>query len=253
MKMLFYPDLPRPINKITDICNRLRISITNDPLSNFDLAIHWDYNTYCKLPDDTRKLFENVHCINEDIFDVSKSYVDSIFEEVFSISTLIKQEHGFINGLCVKKCELQASHDMSIVPIPFVREPGFVYQKLFDSRFCFSHCLELRVPVFDDTIPFVFAKVKSITNPARSLDAVSLLETHDAFSDDEISNIILFSQYMGMDFGELDIIRNNSDNQIYILDVNNMPGNRLFKRLSTHDANKYKQLYADHFKQTFML
>jgi hypothetical protein len=251
--MLFYPDLPRPINKITDICNRLKISISNNPLSHFDLAIHWNYNTYCKLPDVVKDLHAKKPFINGDLFDVSKSYVDSIFEEVFSISTLIKKDHVFTNGLCVKKCELQASHDMSIIPIPSVRDPGFVYQKLFDSRFCFSHCVDLRVPVFGNTIPFVFAKIKSITNPVRSLEAVSLLDTHDTFSDDEISNILLFSRYMGMDFGELDIIRNNSDNQIYILDVNNMPGNQLFKRLSTHDANKYKQLFADHFKQNFML
>jgi hypothetical protein len=250
--MLFYPDLPRPINKITDICNRLKISISNNPLSHFDLAIHWNYNTYCKLPDAVKKLHEKKPFINGDLFDVSKSYVDSVFKEVFTYSTLLKEDHGLKYGVCIKKSELQASHDALIVKIPFLREQGFVYQKFLDSRFCYSHCMDLRVPIFKQTIPVVFGKIKAAGSPIKSVVGVSTHEPLEVFSQDEIDKILLFSQYMGMDFGELDIIRNNSDHEIYIIDVNNMAGNQLFRHFSSDFANRLLQLYADQFKLNFL-
>jgi D-alanine-D-alanine ligase-like ATP-grasp enzyme len=57
----------------------------------------------------------------------------------------------------------------------------------------------------------------------------------------------------GLDFGEIDLIRNNSDGRLYILDVNNMAGNAMFKHMPKDLINKIMQAYTDHFQSKFIL
>ena len=43
------------------------------------------------------------------------------------------------------------------------------------------------------------------------------------FSQEEIGQIRAFCREMGLDYGELDVLRDTSDGRIYIVDVNNTP------------------------------
>ncbi len=42
-------------------------------------------------------------------------------------------------------------------------------------------------------------------------------------SGQEISNLLQFCQLMGMDYGELDVLRDRQDGRIYVVDANSTP------------------------------
>ena len=47
--------------------------------------------------------------------------------------------------------------------------------------------------------------------------------TDTVFTKEELEKIITFCQKMGLDYGELDSIRNSTDQKLYIVDANNTP------------------------------
>jgi hypothetical protein len=256
MKMLFYPHMPKSYSKITEICRRLNIQIGEYPcdrdLSNYKLAIHWNYETYCPVDPVLNIVSVQLRVLNLAVTNVSKSYVDKIFTQVFGYSTLIDPFQQF--GYAIRKSEKQAAHDATIIPLPVVSEPGFIYQKLLDSRCSPSLCFDIRVPVFKNEIPFAFLKYKLIGEPIKSLAKVEFIEDPQTIlSPQEIYNILKFSQAFGLDFGEIDLIRNNSDGRLYILDVNNMAGNAMFKHMPEHLIEKILQSYTEHFQSKFIL
>jgi hypothetical protein len=256
MKMLFHPHMPKSFSKITQICRRLNIAIGEYPcdrnLEPFDLAIHWDYNTVCPPDETLSRIHRSLRVINLGVVDVSKSFVDTIFTQVFGYSSLIDPFQQF--GFAIRKSEKQAAHDASIVPLPVITEKGFIYQKLLDSRCSPLLCSDIRVPVFKNEIPFAFLKYRQITEPVKSLAKVEFIqEPQTILSPKEIVNILKFAQAFGLDFGEIDLVRNNSDGRIYILDVNNMAGNAMFKHMPDHLIDKIMKSYTDYFHSKFIL
>ena len=247
--------MPRSYSKITDVCNKLKIQMVDMPcnhdVSDIKIAIHWNYNTICPADDLLKLISKKLPFINANLNNVSKSYVDQIFTKIFGYSSFIdpSQSHGY----CVRKSELQAAHDFKIIRLPAKKEKGFVYQKLIDSRSSLTHFEEMRVCIFKNTISCVFIKSKQISNPIKGFDlAWFYSHANDFLSENEQFLILLFSKEFGLDYGELDILRNNSDGKIYILDVNNMPANFLFRKLAADQIDRAKSFYANSFSLNFI-
>ena len=51
-----------------------------------------------------------------------------------------------------------------------------------------------------------------------------MADATDVYSPHEIGRIIQFCNKMGLDYGELDIIRDDEEGRIFIVDCNNTPG-----------------------------
>ena len=236
--ILFYPDFPYRKATIYQICLLLGYKITNNPKKHFDLAINWQrYQTFFK-EEPTLSCFsqqQNHHIVNLNCQDVSKAFINQIFQEAFNYSIAV--DPLTYTGKCVVKSNLNAQHDGKIISCPIEQiedsESEVVYQKLVDNELQEGKVIDYRVPIFKQVIPFVYVYLKhNKTETQRffgypSLISVQVVETSTVFNADEINKILSFCQKLGLDYGELDILRDNIDQQIYIVDANNTPSSRL--------------------------
>lgn len=78
-----------------------------------------------------------------------------------------------------------------------------------------------RVVIVGNMIPLVYRKERSIEKRFESSSIQTKpLDPNDVFSSIEQRQISHFAKEIGMEFGELDIIRDKSDGNIYIVDAN---------------------------------
>ncbi len=231
-KILSYPDLPGRKYTITQICLFLGYEITNNPEETFDVAIKWKNSTFSP----SNQIFsclsvQNINIVNIRCEDISKSHLNKVFQTVFGYGAAV--DPLTYTGKCVVKSNLNYKHDGKIVSCPISTiESGVVYEKLIDNEVEDGKVIDIRVPVFKNLIPFVFLYLKEGSSEKRfygypSLISVRLAEVHEVFSQDELSKILCFCQKMGLDYGELDVLRDRTDRRLYIVDANNTPASRL--------------------------
>jgi hypothetical protein len=231
--ILFYPNEPLDFHIMWKILRFLGHRITSDPQKQCDLAFRWwrgfDGNpfapqkTFPQLrangPNGIRVL--NIHCT-----DVSKTRVNSVFEEVFGYSIAANpQKHS---GKCVMKRNGNGLHEGQIIDCPVsLKDDDFIYQKLIHNETNDGFVEDMRVPVYGNRTPFVYLKYRSVKD--RLVDRVhtntnaKMVETSKVLSQEELNNIYQFCEKIGLDCGEVDVLRDKDDGQIYIVDVNNFP------------------------------
>jgi len=233
-KVLLYPDFPYRKATIYQICLLLGYDVTDNPKDNFDLAFKWQrYKTFfSKEPILSRMSEQNIKVLNFHCQDVSKSLTNQLFHEAFGYSIAVNPLT--YTEKCVVKSNLNAQHDGKIISCPIDKtESGVVYQKLVENELEEGKVVDYRVPVFNKVIPFVYIYIKKNQTETQrffgypSLISVQIAETKEIFDETEISNILSFCQKLGLDYGELDVLRDKTDKRIYIVDANNTPSSRL--------------------------
>jgi hypothetical protein len=118
---------------------------------------------------------------------------------------------------------LNAKHDGTILDYPEKPEKGYVYQKIINN-YVGNLVLDYRVPYVFGEMPFVYLKYRPVNNRFSNTNSfVNIEHTNKIFSESELKKINKFCVLMGLEFGELDILRDNLSQKIYILDVNNTP------------------------------
>lgn len=224
MKVLFFPEYPgKEFYTIVPIFMRLGYFATLDPKDTFDFAMAWQDRTWLDDLPVLQALADQMPVVNLRCQDISKNRVESVFSAVFGYSTFVDPiQH---RGVCVKKHDENAKGG-SIIECPVLaRDERFVYQKYLES-YRDDHLIEYRVPIVLDSIPIVYTMEKDI--PRESIktakQSARLTDVQAVFDADEQTRILEFCRRMGLDFGELDILRANHDGRIYILDANKTPG-----------------------------
>jgi len=222
--ILFYPDIPWETSCISLYCLERGYRITNNISGRYDAAIKWKDATFYQPDEKLQRLAEIRPVINYHCNDISKAHVDAIFGEVFGYSTIV--DPRVYRGTCVEKSEMNARHDGRLVncPIQNPRE-GMFYQILIDSRVDDDHVMDIRVPVYRDCLP---PKIYAWVKPVDARFDVDVgerlyLDVDELFTPEEQRNIVRFCRRLGLDFGELDILRNRGDGRLYIIDANNTP------------------------------
>jgi hypothetical protein len=227
--VLFYPAYPSKRSVLYKILGVLKYNRTNNPTRKFDLAIHWDPETYQEEQPVLNAIQKEKKVLNIRCHDVSKKQVEKIHQEVFGYSTRV--DPLTFHGRCVRKSNMNAMHDGQVIECP-VRtvEPDLIYQILINNQIDDDHVEDIRTPVIGDEIPLVTLKFKSLVTRFGGFLKYSskkkppcVVSPADIFSDDERDKIILFAKRIGLDYCELDILRNRDDGRIYIVDANNIP------------------------------
>jgi hypothetical protein len=191
--------------------------------------------------------------INGRCRDISKRTVERIFAAVFgyplAIDPLTHQ------GSIVRKSDRNFTKDAVVLygPIPAAEiDEQYVYERLIDSRIPGLGALEMRAFVVQGTILPVKRTILTDWISTGHLDTAeidsAIVYPDTVFSSQEQERIAAFCQAMGLDFGALDIIRDNADGRIYIVDANNTPGQ--FLTSGTLNAWRLEQLaraFVDHF------
>ena len=162
-----------------------------------------------------------VRAINERCNDISKRRATDAFEKVFGYA--LDRDPRTVRGRIVAKSDENGLHDGRIVEGPVEPEPGVVYQKLIDSE-ANGFITEFRVPIVGAAVPFVYEKRRPVhARFANFNTSVAVRETEDVFSASEVQRLVAMAAQMGLDFGEIDVIRDKDDGRIYAIDVANTP------------------------------
>lgn len=231
--MLFYPDAPKPFHAMYKLLTYLGYYITSDRRKDCNPCMLWwlafDGNPFA--PEQSLSVLENVKrngntVLNRHGRDISKVAVNSTFEKVFGYSLSV--DPRVYTGKCVMKLNWNALHQGKIVHCPSEPDDGdVVYQRLIRNEVENGLIEDMRVPVFGDKIPFVYLKYRLIENRmvdrAHTAYKAVIAETSTVLSAEEQKNICGFARQMGLDYCEVDVLRDRQDGRIYIVDANNTP------------------------------
>jgi hypothetical protein len=159
--------------------------------------------------------------INALCLDVSKSRVADTWAWVAGYPLAI--DPLATEGPLVEKPEENARHLGRIVTGPLKRRrPGYVYERLVDCRVN-GQIHQLRVVVTGSRLALAYEKWR----PEPQWFAgtrLSVPRTPDElFSAAEQALLLRFAAAMGMDYGELDVLRDEPTGLIYVVDANRTP------------------------------
>lgn len=244
-----YPHYPSSGSTIYKIANVLGYNISNKPRKNHNASVYWEYCTFRSEYNHFDGSHENV--VNLFSRDISKVFVDNAFMEVFGYSTFI--DPTTYNKPFVKKNDINAKHDGEILfSNEIAIEDGFIYQKLIDNTTDDNTVMDIRVPVVKGALEFVYLKYRDKSIRFTNSTAHTIVKPiEEVFSTEEIDLINRFCKTTHLDFGELDILRDNNDKRIYIVDVNNTPQGPP-KNLNRKDSKDSIHKIASAFKRHFL-
>lgn len=99
-----------------------------------------------------------------------------------------------------------------------------MYQKLVDAPVGDGLVEDFRIPVVGQLIPFVYLTHRRVALRFESSAwRVRAFETQEVLAAEEVRLILLFCRRLGLDLGELDVLRDPRDGRLYILDTNPTP------------------------------
>ena len=189
--------------------------------------------------------------LNARCLDISKSTVDRIWRQVSGRGLSLDPLTSV--GPILVKSEENGKHDGRIIsgPIP-QRLRGFVYQLLVDNRVR-DHFVDLRAVILDCRVVLTHEVRRDIDNRfGGSYDPVNPMASTriagpDAFSVEESDALLDFAARIGLDYGELDVLR-DADGTTYVVDANKTP---VFPRRSLREpeATVAVKRMADAFQE----
>lgn len=217
--MNFYPKKPTKINRITWVVERL---------GEIDRLFYW-------LPGTKLSFEDKGEGINRNFKDSSKSNVEKHFKKVFGYGTFIDPKG---TGKAVIKSEINARHDGRIVKLPYPLEKGEICQKFIDTGL-----LEYRAVIVGGKVGCWIKKDKTELFSNRNC-VFTTLQAESYATIEERAKIAEFCTSIGLDYGEIDVLR---DEKMYIIDVNHCPGglNRMFLK----QPEKQKDIFLNAHKE----
>ncbi len=247
--LLVYPHYPSRGSALYKISRILKYNITNKPGSNYNLAVYWEYLTFREEFHFLESIADETKVINLHSRDISKVFVDKAFKKVFGYSTFIDPKS--YTGKIVKKNDINAIHDGTILQGPVkTTEDGFIYQILINNAGPGDTVIDIRVPIVNGTIDFVYEKFKPVDNrfghPSKSV----VRKIEDMLSTKEIELLNKLCDEMQLEFGEMDVLRNKDDGKIYVIDVNNTP--QFQRKLIKEDEKTALHKIAAAFRKEFL-
>jgi len=151
--------------------------------------------------------------INGRCDDVSKDKVNRVHLDVFGYDMAIDPET--YTGAYVRKTNLQGDKSGRVFRSTQKRQSGYVYHKLINNVDGGLR-VDYRVHVINGEIVWTRKKWKR-----KIIDSHPLRSEIVNLEVSEQKKILEFCEAMGVDFGELDVLK---DDKIYIVDVNDIPG-----------------------------
>lgn len=235
---------------ITLIACRLGLRLTTDTRVVSAAAMHWHDTT--RRPPDVflERLAQAMHVINLHGNDISKTRIDTTMQETFGYRLAVDPLRT--TGPMLEKSDLNALHDGRIIAGPLAApEAGRVYQRLVRGTRSGDVVEELRIPIVGHHVPFVHLKYKRAENPLTLSIRGAIADTDAVLSREEHDGLIRFSHALGIDFGELDAMRDRVDGRIYVFDANNTPCVR-FVGVSPSDRGATVDRLAAAFESTYL-
>jgi hypothetical protein len=215
--LTFSPLRPHPKTQIVRILRLLGVRIGFD-LRAGGAVMAWDGGTWfderdaARLPPAT---------LNGRCLDVSKTTVGRVWGEVAGYALAVDPLTHV--GPMVVKSELNGFHDGRIIEGPLAeRQPGFAYERFIDSRRD-DVVICIRTPIIGREIPLTMIKWRPAPHWFRGTALQEPRPTDSVYSADEVELLLRFAERLGMDYGELDVLRDATSGLIYVVDANRTP------------------------------
>lgn len=248
--ILCYPELPRFFHVITTLAAYMGARIVNDPTLPHDTALYFEDTTVRAENDTIRALAEREFVINEHARDISKTHVEEVFSRVFGYTSHV--DPRTYEGAVVSKSVANAIHDGHVVTCPLEPKAGRIYQRVLNNREG-EYTIDFRVPFVYGTIPITWKKYKHLTDPFNHMLKAEMHRPDTIFSKDELARLTEVARQSGIDYGEFDVIRDNTDGRIYVVDINNTPGSiHPVEHLPWGEYYRMIRAIGDAFKQYFI-
>jgi len=232
------------------------VEINNKLNGKYDVGIYWDPRM--DINKQTPKLKQNgkkIKLINLFLVDTAKGFVAESFEQHFGYG--YKVDPLTFNGYCISKHNGNGTKSCFFLKCPIEANDIFKdhsYQQIIDytDKKDPDTLYELRIPIVGGIIPCVLFKTRNrglrFTSKNRSIQIVSPLKY---LTEQECHKIITYCRYIGLELGEIDVLRSHEDGKIYIIDVNNTswwPPNKL----GDVDRNIVLNLMWNAFLESFL-
>ncbi len=225
-KILCYPDLPGPGSVFYKLCLHQGYRLTNDPAARYDAAIKWRDATYSPNGAILQEIADERRVVNVNLTDISKGHVGEVFGDVFGYELAVDPQT--FEGPLLRKSEENAAHDGVIMEGP-IQSPApreYAYQRLVNN-IVEDRAVDLRVPIFDSHIPFVRVKYRPVEkrfdHAGQSQVDDDVQPPQNVLSSEEQRLILEMCRRIGLDYGELDVVRDQDTRRIYVVDVNGTP------------------------------
>lgn len=245
----FCPEIPHHRASIVKILGRLGLALVVKPDHNTICAFKWCDATFSTLTESQLLLLSPVPIYNLLCTDISKRMVSVCHSEIFLRSLNVDPRK--YDGPLVSKSNRNAAHDGIVVQGPLLAlDPDKIYSPLVNNTDR-DEVIDYRAPVFRGAIPFVYIKRRPLAERFSNRNSsVVLRNPSDVFATTELEKIIKFASRIGMDFGELDILRDTTTGQLSVVDANNTPYGPP-SRLSTTETEEAIASMASAFDLAF--
>lgn len=211
----FYPAKPpRAGSALYKICRELRLSRAHG-INPDGPTIFWPISEH-PIPEPQPGLI-NGHCI-----DIDKTTVMRLSADIFGYGYDIDPRS--YDRPYVRKSNLNAMHDGIECRTPCEREPGFVYQRVINNEIEGGLVEDLRFIYIDGLLDFAYRKVRPKAERFRNANAAAyIVRTSDVASANELEQIASLCKRIGLQYGEIDTLRDIDDRRLYVIDVNRTP------------------------------
>lgn len=256
---VYFTETPHPYSVCYRVLHRLgiRYRLGAPEKAKAALVFLWKDATFAEAlcADNNNWAVVNGRCL-----DISKERVERIHHDVFGYSLAVDPLTH--NGRMVEKSNLNGAHDGREIIGPLQEAtPGAVYQRIVSNipperlvraMACRSCICDFRVPVFNGAAAsFLYIKIRPRESRFSNTNTlVCLADTSSIFAPSEVSLIASFCQVAGLDYGEIDIVRDSQDDRVYVLDINKTPLGPP-NGLSHEDVRRALALYESSFLAWF--
>jgi hypothetical protein len=215
-----------------------------------DLAIAWNPTTRYELdPDLLAAAGTQARVLNARCTDIRKSTVARHFQAVFGYTLEI--DPYTYSGTIVRKSENNGVRDETLVQGPLTQiEPGYLYQR-FVSYPTSSGMAEWRLFIVGRRPAAVYRLCAPPDNRFKAGRHPEMTTLEESFTSEECQKIAQFCENIGLDFGNLDVLRDPNDGRIYISDCNNTPTGPS-RKLPVRDQLRMVRRIASAFRREYL-
>lgn len=214
----FTPEQPRMVHSAWKICRELGLRVTDKSRSDCVVAFSWEGTTVSRLPATATPLVTQ-RLINERCVDIRKSTVEAASITAFGYGLAV-DPRTYV-GRYVRKSEQNGVHDGTLIEGPREPEAGYVYQQLVDNIVDGDRVVDLRVPIVGRHIPFVYLRYGGVNERFNQVhDRIEMRTTTSVLAGQEIERLLDFCELIGLEFGDLDVVRDRQDGRLHVVDAN---------------------------------
>lgn len=212
----FYPDKPRPWYFVWPVIHASGAKLISD-CSKADIVFQFDDSTIVDHePPQTKP---GAKLVNFGCKDISKSAVAAGFARAAGYSLSV--DPRMHTGMMVEKSEMNAAHDGRVIEGPMEPLADKTYQVLVDNEIEGGLVEDLRCCIVGGAPAVVFRKRRPIDRRFLNENTDVILDTpQHTYSAEEITVISRFAEEIGLEWGGIDVLRDNASGKIYIVDAN---------------------------------